>query len=198
MVVDTPVPSKKVSRVRQGDDCPSCFLSKTVFPEQPTFRVLTCVSDLACLFSRSLPAAFNSSGVQGEVLLSSPTVVEWRFSPTPRPAVRVAPASITQEEPATATTTATKHEAAVAAVSSRRRSWLRRQISRLEGDGRGGGGDVDRRSRMSTPAAESDHRERTPVEGGVLKGGAAHYVVSLLPLDPNRTKVFARCVRVEY
>lgn len=124
-------------------------------------------------------------------MLSSPTVVEWRFSPAPRPAVDGSPVSAAQQEPATATATATatKHEDVVPVESSRRRSWLRRRLSGL---GRGGDGDVDSRPRMSTSAAGGDHRDRRPVEGGVRKGGAANYVVSLLPVGPNRTKVFAR------
>lgn len=130
------------------------------------------------------------------MLLSSPTVVEWRFSPAPRPAVDGTPAPVAQEHLASSAT-ATKHEAAVSAVSSRRRGWLRRRLSGLGGGGRGSGGVVDRLSRVSGSAAGSDHRDRRAVEGRVRQGGGAHYVVSLLPVGPNRTKVFARCVEVE-
>lgn len=123
----------------------------------------------------SLPAAFDTSSVRGEVLLSSPTVVEWRFSPAPRPAVDGSPVSI-------------------AAESSRRRSWLRRRVSGLGGGGRRGDGDVDSHQRMSSSAAGGDRQDTRPVKGGVRKGGAAHYVASLLPVGPDRTRVFARCV----
>lgn len=132
-------------------------------------------------------------------MLSCPNVVEWRFSlPAPRPTVDETPASVTQEEPATATTTATRDDATASVASSRRRSWLRRRLAGLGGGGRVAGGGVgDRRLRESRLVAGVGQRDRGLAEGGVRRGVATHYVASLLPAGPNRTKVFARCVRVE-
>lgn len=137
----------------------------------------------SAFFSLSLLAASDSPRGQGEVVFAPPTVVGWRFEPTPPPPTAAAEAAARSEEASTPASAdrdqpspppvpdgespeVMKEKEAVSNAPPRCR-WLRRRLS-------GGLGAEGR---------------RPGVGGG---GGSVRYVAVLLPVGPEHTKVFAR------
>lgn len=164
-------------------------------------------------------AAFDTCGVEGQVLFSSPIVVEWRFSfPAPLPMAdetaaggalsgargeKTTPTANRQgaaafsPAPASERLTALTRDGVVIATPPRR-GWLRRRLSAIGGGGGVGGradndngGVVERRSRVAVDGLGTEGDRR----GNRLPADrGVHYVAVVLPVAPKRTKIFARCV----
>ncbi|CAM9258317.1 unnamed protein product [Ectocarpus sp. 8 AP-2014] len=157
----------------------------------------TSLSSVADSRSSSSSSSSSSAGVfraasgsprgQGEVVFAPPTVVGWRFEPTPPPPpppTAAAEAAARSEEASTLASAdrdqpspppvpdgespeAMKEKEKAVWNAPPRRRWLRRRLS-------GGLGAEERRP------------------GVGRGGGSVRYAVVLLPVGPERTKVFAR------
>lgn len=116
--------------------------------------------------AHSVPAAFNASSGPGEVSFTSPTVVEWRFSP-----------------PLAEQATPQGDEARNEDAGRRPRRWL---LRRLTGFGGSGGGDLDNHRAAAL--------KKSPERSGSGGGRSMRYVAVVLPVGPGCTKIFARWV----